>query len=91
LSTEAEIRYNIQRTYKKLYRLQHKNEPEYIEKESIRLRKYYQTHTVYVKKRNKEYYEKNRDKIVARVKKYRTKGYWLNDGIRTKLTDIENL
>jgi len=91
LSTEAEIRYNIHKTYSKLYRLQHKNEPEYIEKESTRLRKYYCTHTVYVKKRNKEYYDKNKDKIIVRVKKYRTKGYWLNDGIRTKLTDIENL
>lgn len=88
---EKEIRRNIKRKYSKLYRLQHKKQPEYVQKESKRMKIYYQTHSVYVKKRNKEYYSKNKDKIIARVKKYRTKGYWLNDGIKTKLTDIENL
>ena len=89
MSTEAEIKQNIKKTYSKLYRLQHKNNPEFIEKESQRTRKYYQTHTVYVKKRSNDYYQNNRDKIVARVKKYRNKGFWLTASITKKLPDIE--
>jgi len=90
MSTEAEIKRSIKKTYSKLYRLERKNNPEYNEKESQRMKKYYINHSTYVKTRNKEYYSKNKDKIITRVKKYRNKGFWLNNGIRTKLTDIES-